>query len=192
MRWKRNARLRNCNEIHQQPLKKAGEILCTFLKSATAKAVGFRCAGVNYDIMNYGINLLVFFIEDLFKRNDLLILNSGMRMEIVLFFAAAVLSFISVFVIAKLNKKNNVVGIDVNKADNRILPESTGIAMLVPVAVLTIAYASVAGFRAELFVWLSVIGIISLVGFFDDVKHKLWHKRSALPPRGHTGSKSHA
>ena len=93
-------------------------------------------------------------------------------MEVVLFLGTLLISLMSVKVISRMNKSSGITGVDINKADKRLLPESVGIALLISVPIMTIAYAATVGFKIEFFVWLLVIGIFSLIGFFDDVKHK--------------------
>ncbi len=82
-----------------------------------------------------------------------------------------ILSTISVKIVAKYNKALGIVGIDINKRDQRKLPESTGIALLIPLwaaSLISFLQTAYTGFL----VWATMISGFAIVGFADDTKHK--------------------
>ena len=98
--------------------------------------------------------------------------------EIIFFLATFVLSVAFVYFFAKLNKKNGIIGKDVNKLDQRIIPEAGGIAFLVPVWIAIIAIAALyqQGFNMFYFIFGLIVTAFAFIGLLDDTKHKFMMK----------------
>ncbi len=85
-------------------------------------------------------------------------------------------STISVYLFSKINKKLGIVGIDINKISKPKVPESAGIALLIPLAIATI-YGFFIEKNPMAIVWYAVLSGFSLIGFIDDTKHKFSGKK---------------
>ena len=90
-----------------------------------------------------------------------------------LFCLAAVYSYL------KWNgKKEFAMGIDINKGDKPKIPESGGIAVLLSIWILFLAfsYLSIIDINYKNFSWLLLLTGFSAIGIFDDTKHKFLGK----------------
>jgi UDP-N-acetylglucosamine--dolichyl-phosphate N-acetylglucosaminephosphotransferase len=91
-------------------------------------------------------------------------------------FLVAVLSFLialpSVIFFSRYNKKHNIVGIDINKEKHVVLPESVGMALLVPIWTFIGAYSVIMEYDFNLVMWGLVVTGFALIGLIDDFKHK--------------------
>ncbi len=98
--------------------------------------------------------------------------------EIILFFVPLALSILFVYLFGKLNKKNGVIGKDINKLDQRIVPEAAGIALLVPVwfAILAIGLFYQQEFNMFYFLFGLIVSAFAFIGLMDDTKHKFMMK----------------
>lgn len=98
--------------------------------------------------------------------------------EIILFFVPLALSILFVYLFGKLNKKNGIIGKDINKFDHRIIPEAAGVALLVPVwfAVLTIGLFFQQEFNMFYFIFGLLVSAFAFIGLMDDTKHKFMMK----------------
>ncbi len=106
--------------------------------------------------------------------------------EIIIFLGSLVLSFLAIYLYKLVDgKKEFAVGVDINKADQRKIPEGAGIALLIPIWA-GIAISIFNQLNLDLIGWGLMISGFSLIGFVDDLKHKFlsdsvpWIKR-ALP-----------
>lgn len=94
-----------------------------------------------------------------------------------LFLAAAffcislLIGLVSVKVISKHNFRAGIVGVDINKGDQKKLPESVGIALLLPIWICAIAFWAVS-YDFNGVYWASMLTGFSIVGFADDNKPK--------------------
>ncbi len=86
-----------------------------------------------------------------------------------LFFAA---SFASVFFVARWLKARGVVGKDINKAEEPLLPESAGIALLLPLWGFALGYNLLVGRALDLLALACLASGYALVGFLDDTRNK--------------------
>lgn len=93
-------------------------------------------------------------------------------LKYVLFLCSFAVSLLAVFILARVNKKNGVMGIDINKTAKKMIPESAGLGLLVPLILGVAAYAYVEGLRLGLVAWLMLISGFAIVGFLDDINHK--------------------
>ncbi|MEM0359946.1 MAG: hypothetical protein QXK06_01235 [Candidatus Diapherotrites archaeon] len=88
------------------------------------------------------------------------------------FFAASfALGVVAVKIVSARHLKKGIIGIDVNKPGLKKIPESTGIALLLPVWVCTIAFYWLYG-DLTVFLWAGMVSCFSILGFFDDIKPK--------------------
>jgi len=88
-----------------------------------------------------------------------------------LYVGCVLVAYLAIKIVSHYNKKAGIVGIDINKKDKPALPESTGIALLLPlwlVAVFMFINTNSAAFLA----WVTMVSGFSIVGFIDDTKHK--------------------
>ncbi|MFH1240302.1 MAG: hypothetical protein V1672_03730 [Candidatus Diapherotrites archaeon] len=90
----------------------------------------------------------------------------------VLFVSSFLISLGAVFIFSKINKQNGIIGIDINKKAQTIIPESTGVGLLIPLILGVAAYAYLEGLRIGLIAWIVTIFGFAAVGFLDDVHHK--------------------
>jgi len=100
-------------------------------------------------------------------------------MDGILFFVGSfILSFAMVYLVGKVNKGNNIVGKDINKADQRIIPEAVGAGLLGPVwmAVLAVNVIYLREFNIFYFIFGLLVTAFSFVGLLDDTKHKFMMK----------------
>ncbi len=91
------------------------------------------------------------------------------------FFTSLALGSASVWFIAKKNKEHGIIGIDINKKDQGMIPESTGIALLVPLWVCTLAFYALT-LNTAVLCWALMVSIFALLGLFDDIKPKFLSK----------------
>ncbi|MCD6247281.1 MAG: hypothetical protein J7J87_02500 [Candidatus Diapherotrites archaeon] len=104
-------------------------------------------------------------------------------------FAVYILCFIvaviAVKIIAKYNKMLGIVGVDINKSDQPKLPESAGIALLIPLWIVTLLEFWRTG-NTSFLAWATMVSGFSIIGFADDTKHKFaartlpWKLRAAF------------
>jgi UDP-N-acetylglucosamine--dolichyl-phosphate N-acetylglucosaminephosphotransferase len=99
-------------------------------------------------------------------------------MELILFFVPLALSIIFVYFFGKSNQKNGIIGKDINKLDQRIIPEAAGIALLVPLwfAILTIGLFFQQEFNMFYFIFGLLVSAFAFIGLMDDTKHKFMMK----------------
>jgi UDP-N-acetylglucosamine--dolichyl-phosphate N-acetylglucosaminephosphotransferase len=95
--------------------------------------------------------------------------------ELLLFILFTLLAFVSILIVKKINFSNGIKGMDINKPGKPELPESTGIALLLPLFVGVVSLIWVQGLW-ELLPWFILVAIFSSVGFLDDIKHKFASK----------------
>ena len=98
-----------------------------------------------------------------------------MYWEVGIFILYLVISLLSVHFVRKLNLKRGVKGIDINKPSQPILPESCGIALLIPLTVnglfMTYWFS-----QWELLAWPVLMAVFAFIGYLDDSKHKFTSK----------------
>ncbi len=95
------------------------------------------------------------------------------------FLPSLLIGFLSVFLVAKINRKKGIIGIDINKPSQIKLPESVGIAMLVPLWIVSAAglLNGVFGIlETKVAIWLFMVSVFSSVGLLDDIKPKFLGK----------------
>ena len=99
-------------------------------------------------------------------------------MQVIFFATIFLLSILSVHVSRKINLKNGIIGKDINKQDQRILPEAAGIALLVPLwfASLAIILLYFNQFNLFYFIFALTVSGFAFVGLMDDTKHKFMMK----------------
>lgn len=100
-------------------------------------------------------------------------------MNVAIFFVVIfLLSAWCVFVFGRVNRKNKIVGKDINKLDQRILPEAAGVGMLIPlwVAVLSVIYFYSQKFNPFYFLFGLTVSGFCFMGLLDDTKHKFMVK----------------
>ena len=87
--------------------------------------------------------------------------------EAVWFAAFLAISFACVAIIREFNKRGKMTGIDVNKAGKPVIPESAGIALLIP---LLVAVALLLQWQKQLDLisWFALAAFFCVVGFADD------------------------
>ena len=90
----------------------------------------------------------------------------------VFFIGSLLVSLGAVFIFSKINKENGIIGIDINKKSEKIIPESAGVGLLIPLILGVAAYAYIEGLRIGLVAWVVTIFGFAAVGFLDDVHHK--------------------
>src|SRR3989344_1572735 len=92
-------------------------------------------------------------------------------MEIKIFLAAIFLIAVAfVFFYKKFNeKKKFCIGIDINKAGKKEIPESAGIALLIT---FWIAIIYIRGVGETLLPYAGIATVFAIVGLFDDFRHK--------------------
>ncbi len=97
--------------------------------------------------------------------------------EIIYFFFALVFSGTGVYLFDRFSRKKNfALGIDINKKEQNKTPEATGIVLLVLLWIFVSAVSFLNEFRIEIFYWLGLVSVFSLVGFVDDTTSK-WKKK---------------
>jgi len=95
------------------------------------------------------------------------------------FFVSLALGTASVWFIARKNSEHGIVGIDINKKGQGMIPESTGIALLVPLWVCTLLFWLLVGnssIKTSAFYWAVMVSLFALLGLFDDIKPKFLSK----------------
>lgn len=90
----------------------------------------------------------------------------------VFFIGSFLISLGTIFIFSKINKQNGIIGIDINKKSEKIIPESAGVGLLIPLILGVAAYAYIEGLRVGLVAWIVTIFGFASVGFLDDVHHK--------------------
>lgn len=96
-----------------------------------------------------------------------------------------IVAVIAVKIVAKYNKALGIVGIDINKNNQPRLPESAGIALLIPLWIITLLEFLRTG-NVNFLAWATMVSGFSIIGFADDTKHKFaaktlpWRLRAAL------------
>ncbi|MCX6802089.1 MAG: hypothetical protein NT067_03155 [Candidatus Diapherotrites archaeon] len=97
---------------------------------------------------------------------------AGQEMLAAAFFAVSfVLGLIAVKWVAARNFKKGLIGIDINKPGLKKIPESTGLALLLPAWVCALAFFALFN-DVNVLLWALMVSCFSLVGFFDDTKPK--------------------
>ena len=92
-----------------------------------------------------------------------------------LFAVSFVLAAIAVSVVAKFNAKRNIVGVDINKRDQAMVPESTGVALLpVLFAVSFLFLAKPLG--GNIWAWLLTMAAFSCIGFAGDFSQRVLNR----------------
>lgn len=81
------------------------------------------------------------------------------------------ISAASVYFAAKSNKARGIAGKDINKPDKRMVAESSGIGLLLPVWIGVIWLFLSTG-NLNFVVFGALLSAFALIGFFDDMKHK--------------------
>lgn len=106
-------------------------------------------------------------------------------LTILFFFTSLAIGSISVWFIAKKNTEHGLIGIDINKREQGRIPESTGIALLVPLWACTLVFYTLT-MNTSIFYWATMVSIFSFLGLFDDIKPKFlsqtrkWRYRALL------------
>ncbi len=95
-----------------------------------------------------------------------------MILELGFFIIAFFSSIIGIMVVSRENKRMGVTGIDVNKLDKKELPESAGIALLVPLWIAIILFNLLVAENTGFVAFGLAVSVLSIIGFFDDRKHK--------------------
>lgn len=83
-----------------------------------------------------------------------------------------IVSLVSVRFIIKRNFKKGIIGIDINKFNQNKVAESCGIVLLFSFWVLIIFYILEYYFDIYLILLAVLVSVFSIVGYFDDRKHK--------------------
>jgi len=96
------------------------------------------------------------------------------------FFPALLIGLLSVFLVAKINSRKGIIGIDINKRSEIKLPESVGISMLAPIWIVAIIAILIGALGPPLLektiTWLFMVTVFSSVGWMDDIKPKFLGK----------------
>jgi len=98
-------------------------------------------------------------------------LVGSLYLAIALCIGCFAVTYIVVKKVAAYNKKIGIMGIDINKQEKPMLPESTGISLLIPLWIVSLAMF----FFTRDFIplaWATMVSGFSIVGFADDTKHK--------------------
>jgi len=95
-----------------------------------------------------------------------------MILELGFFAIAFVASIIAIKAVSGKNQKMGVTGTDVNKLDKRELPESAGIALLIPLWIAIILFNLLVAENSGFVAFGLAVSVLSIIGFFDDRKHK--------------------
>jgi UDP-N-acetylglucosamine--dolichyl-phosphate N-acetylglucosaminephosphotransferase len=88
-----------------------------------------------------------------------------------LYIGCVLIAYLTIKIVSHYNKKVGIVGTDINKKDKPALPESAGIALLLPLWIVTISMFINTNNTAFL-AWATMVSGFSIVGFIDDTKHK--------------------
>ncbi len=98
--------------------------------------------------------------------------------EVIFFVVIFLLSVWCVFIFGRANKRNKIIGKDINKLQQPILPEAAGAGMLVPlwVAVLSVIYFYMGEFNPFYFLFGLTVSGFCFMGLLDDTKHKFMVK----------------
>ncbi len=89
--------------------------------------------------------------------------------------SAFTLSVLGVWFVGKKNKKKGITGMDINKKEQNILPESTGIALLIPIWAFVLYYYYQFQ-NIDFIFWAIMVTIFAIIGYADDTKHKFVQK----------------
>ncbi len=95
------------------------------------------------------------------------------------FLPAFLIGIASVLLVAKINKKKGIIGVDINKPSETRIPESVGISMLIPIIALSLFAISIKPLSenaANIASWLAIITAFALIGLMDDIKPKFLGK----------------
>jgi len=101
------------------------------------------------------------------------------------FITSFLLGVVAVRFVAAKNKKRGIIGLDINKRKETRIPESVGIALLIPIWLCSIAFSLYYGNPAGVY-WAALVTLFAIVGFFDDTKPKFlsqtrrWRYRALL------------
>jgi len=97
---------------------------------------------------------------------------------LLVFTVSLLLSVFCVYIFGKINKKNGIIGKDINKHDKPILPEAAGIGLLVPLwfSVFAIIVLYFQEFNPFYFIFGVTVSGFAFVGLMDDTKHKFMMK----------------
>ncbi|MBU1120707.1 MAG: hypothetical protein ABIE23_06470 [archaeon] len=97
--------------------------------------------------------------------------------ELVWFISSFIICLIGIYFFKKWSeKKEFALGIDINKLDQRKVPEATGIVLLGSLWLIGVVYFLLEGFNPSFLGWLVLLSVFSFIGFFDDTRHK-WTKK---------------
>lgn len=87
-----------------------------------------------------------------------------------LFLLSFIVAVFAVYGWSKANKK--IIGIDINKLDQRKIAEGTGIVLLLPLWICIAAIGFAFGFDFRIFAFGLLASIFSIIGFIDDTRLK--------------------
>lgn len=97
--------------------------------------------------------------------------------EMIYFFLPLILSLIAIYFFNKFSRKKNfVLGIDINKKTQNKTPEATGIILLIILWIVVLWINFTQTFNLQIFYWLGLVSVFSLIGFLDDTTTK-WTKK---------------
>ena len=98
--------------------------------------------------------------------------------EAIFFAGMFLLSVAFTSMAAKLNRKNGIIGKDINKFDQKILPEAAGIGMVAAIwlAIVAITVFFIKEFNLFYFIFGLLVTAFAFVGLLDDTKHKFMMK----------------
>ncbi len=97
--------------------------------------------------------------------------------EIIYFFLSLVLSLIGIYFFNKFSRKKKFfLGIDINKKAQNKTPEATGIVLLLILWIIVLWINFTQEFNLQIFYWLGIVSVFSLIGFLDDTTTK-WEKK---------------
>jgi len=106
--------------------------------------------------------------------------------EIIVFICAFLVSVVFVYAYILLNKKKGfLTGVDINKENKPVVPESGGIPVLFSLGFLLAGFSlgSAIMFTTENLAWLLLVALFAAIGVLDDSKHKFMSKATPWPLR---------
>ncbi len=95
---------------------------------------------------------------------------------IFVFLASVVISLISIFLVTKITKKLGIVGIDINKQDQRVIPESAGVGLAIATAIGFSVSMATNSLDLNIVAVLALGLCFAVLGFIDDSRNKFLKK----------------
>lgn len=104
-------------------------------------------------------------------------------MNFILLLEFFVIAVLAIIIIAEINKKLNIQGIDINKKEQPWIPESVGIALLIPLWSYITVNSFYGNYDLKLFIFGLMVSVFSFLGFIDDLKPKFVSKQQSFKLR---------